>query len=293
MRFFHRTPPLRDAITDSLRELQAEKNRLQMISARIQQRDRLLFNLCVTATRNRNTEKATIFANELSELRKTSEMVGKSQLAVEQFTLRLETIRELGDVLSQLKPAISIMSDIKNQIAGIMPEVAEKIGSVNNELGNAIAMMTPPTDLSETRINFLTSSELAEKVIDDATHIVEERIKEELPDVPRVPSRAQTPTERPMPETNLGEIALAIGGEEMETQIVSADIKMESHAKIEPILINTVQPKKKDVKEQILSYAKKNNGEINVSKCAKELNIKSSDVFETLDILCKENKIKY
>jgi len=168
-----------------------------------------------------------------------------------------------------------------------MPEVAEKLGSVNNELGNAIAMMSSTRDFPETKLTFLTSSELAEKVINEASQIVEKRIREELPEVP--PTKVASEREQPQ-EIKMEEIALAIDGAGMETQVVSPDAKSDIW---ESEKFGIHQSENEILKGQIYSYVKRNNGEINVSRCAKELNIKCDDVLETLNLLCKENKIKY
>jgi len=285
MRLFHRAKPLREAISDALRELHIQKNRLQAIGVKIQQRDRLLFNLCVSSTRNRNSDKASIFANELSELRKIADIVYRNQLALEQLILRIETVRELGDVMSQISPAIDIMNGIRGELTGIMPEIAERLGSVNNDLGSAIAMMSPPNNLAETKFEILTTSELAEKVLNEATHIVEERIKEELPDTP--PTIPVSPVKSFKEER----MVVAVGGPDFE--IGNTQIETDLGCK------KTGEEEKKAtedrdlLKEKVFSYAKRKCGDIDVTQCAQELNIVPRDVLDALDVLCKERRIEY
>ena len=285
VRLFHRAKPLRDAISDALRELQTQKNKLQNIGVRIQQRDRLLFNLCVSSTRGRNSDKASIFANELSELRKIANIVYRNQLSLEQLILRLETVRELGDVMSQIKPAIDIMNGIRGELTGVMPEIADRLSSVNNDLGSAIAMMCPPSNLAETKVEILTSSELAEKVLNEATHIVEERIKEELPDTPPTSAVSQV---KSFKEERM---VLAVGGPDVEMGNIPTETDLGCKKTEEDEKMATGDGGL--LKEKVFSYAKRKSGEIDVAQCAQELNIVSRDVLDALDVLCKEKRIEY
>ena len=61
---FH-SPPLGEAIPQAMRKLEVQRVKLEQATVRLHERDRVLFEMCVTAAR-KNRERAIICANELA-----------------------------------------------------------------------------------------------------------------------------------------------------------------------------------------------------------------------------------
>ena len=103
-------PPIREVANKSITTLKIQQNKLEQASFRLKERDRILFETCMGALKKNNREKAAMCATELAEVRKLVKFLYNVQLAIERVILRLETIKELGDIVSDLKPALRLAS---------------------------------------------------------------------------------------------------------------------------------------------------------------------------------------
>jgi len=111
---FH-SPPLGEAIPQAMRKLEVQRVKLEQATVRLHERDRVLFEMCVTAAR-KNRERAIICANELAEVRKLLKMLRGATLSLERVILRLETIKELGDIVTGLKPTLRTLKKVTKRL---------------------------------------------------------------------------------------------------------------------------------------------------------------------------------
>lgn len=176
-------PPasLKDRIASVLSKLKIQVEKLDQISARLQERDKEIFDKCVKAEVSKDEAHAAIYADECAEIRKMAKVVLHSQLALERVILRLETIEELGDVLTTIGPVAGIVKGIKSQLTGIIPEVAYELGEINDTLDSTIAEAGDANARSE---SIKASDEEAQRVLGEANAIAEQRMKERFPELP-------------------------------------------------------------------------------------------------------------
>ena len=106
--------PLKPRLEQATRQIQVQISKLDATSAKLRERDASIFNKVVASIAKHDTQHANIFANELSEVRKMNKMVTQAKLALEQITLRLNTVQELGDIVVTLSPAMGVIT--KRQI---------------------------------------------------------------------------------------------------------------------------------------------------------------------------------
>ena len=104
-----------------------------------------------------------------------------ARLALEQIVLRLRTVSELGDVVSTLAPAVGVLRGIRSGMASIFPEAEKELGQIGTLLSGIIIDAGQSTGLS---INFDAANEDAEKILNEAATVAEERIKEKFPELP-------------------------------------------------------------------------------------------------------------
>ena len=45
--------------------------------------------------------------------------------------MRLETIKELGDIVTDLKPALRLLQDVSQELFQVLPDVSSELDSVN------------------------------------------------------------------------------------------------------------------------------------------------------------------
>lgn len=173
--------PLRSKLESAIRQINIQISKLQNLSVRLKERDQKLFEMVVRSLQRHDTAHATIYANELSELRKMEKMVEQAKIALEQIVLRLNTATTLGDIVVTLAPAMSVIKKVKTGLLSVMPEAESEVSEINNMLSN---ILVDAGQLSGLTINFEAANEDAERILQEASAIAEQRMKEKLPDLP-------------------------------------------------------------------------------------------------------------
>src|SRR3989304_7449525 len=133
-----RPTPMRQRVNECLFKLKIQQRKLERTSYHMQQRDQALYGKCVLAIQGKNSQLASMYANECAELRKMAKVVLHSQLALEQVPLRLETVREFGNIAYTMAPVANVVRLIKSQLEGVMPEVSLELSEVNETLEGVV-----------------------------------------------------------------------------------------------------------------------------------------------------------
>lgn len=115
-------------------------------------------------------------------------MIIHTKLALEQIALRLSTVSEFGDVVSILAPTVSVLRSVRTGIAGTLPEAERGLGQIGDLLNEIIADAGQGTGIN---IDFEAANEDAQKILNEAASVAEQKIKQELPEIP-----ANVPTVR-------------------------------------------------------------------------------------------------
>jgi division protein CdvB (Snf7/Vps24/ESCRT-III family) len=177
-----RTPiPLKLQIEQANRQIQILISQLDNAVDRIRQRDSTIFSGVVMSLAKHDMQHATVYANELTEVRKMGKMVTQAQLALEQISLRLGTITDLGEIASTLAPAVSVIRGMKEGLAGLLPEADKEIGEISGLLSSVLIDASARGGLS---LNFDTANEDARKVMEEAALVAEQRMEESFPEIP-------------------------------------------------------------------------------------------------------------
>jgi len=182
---FHPTP-IRRRIMEALFKLKVQLSRLDRTAQKMQQRDSGLYAKCVNAVQQKNTQLASMYASECSEIRKMAKVILQSQLALEQVALRLETVLNYGDVLQAMRPVGSVVRTIKTQLEGILPDVSMELASVNESLEY---LVTEVGEASEQSFDMTVTGGDAEKILNEANIVAEQKMRERFPDLPPVPTQ--------------------------------------------------------------------------------------------------------
>lgn len=181
--------PLKERIAQASFRLQAQFDRLEQMYSKLQQRDRNLFQRCVGAQVSKDIDHARIYANECAEIRKIAKVVLGSELALEKVILRLETVKDFGDIMVQMSPVMSIVKDTKAKIAGIVPQVATELEEVNDTLADLANEATAETAMTDFPIE--ASDDEAKKILEETGLVAEQRVRDHFPDLPSLePSNA-------------------------------------------------------------------------------------------------------
>ncbi len=173
--------PVRDRISSAIYRLRTQQNRLELASLKMQQRDKELFRKCVDAQLSKDSARASMYAEECAEIRKIAKVTLQCQLALERGGFRLEAALEFGDLAHNMLPVAGVVRTLKTQISGIMPEVSSELGMISEMLGDIVIQAgtsTPGVFNAE-----VTSSE-AQGIMNEASAIAEQKMKEKFPEIP-------------------------------------------------------------------------------------------------------------
>lgn len=173
--------PIKIRIDAASRQIQVLIAQLDSAVNRIRQRDEAIFAEVVASLAQHDNGHASVYANELSEVRKMGKVVAQAQLALEQVVLRLGTITDLGDVAMTLAPAITVIKSMKQELGGALPEADREIGEISGLLSG---ILVDAGSVGGVSLNFDVANEDAQKVMEEAAAVAEQRISESFPEVP-------------------------------------------------------------------------------------------------------------
>jgi division protein CdvB (Snf7/Vps24/ESCRT-III family) len=187
--------PLKPRIDFAVRRIDMQIQRLDKASDRFTERDKSIFTRIVQAYSKHDMTRANVFANELAEIRKMEKMIMHARLALEQIVLRLRTVSELGDVVTTLAPAVGVLRTVKSGMASIFPEAEKELGQIGTLLSGIIVDAGHSTGLT---LNFEAVNEDAQKILNEAASVAEQKIKDKFPELP---AGLPTAGEKALPES--------------------------------------------------------------------------------------------
>ncbi len=174
---------LRRRLEKALTELGAQIERLRLKYRNMEAMSREYMEKVVESLIVKDEAKATIYAEEIAEIRRLAEIVYKTQLVLEQVKLRLETIIEISELIGLVVPLVSLITEIEDEVAGIAPEAMDNL----RELASCIEEFTSTAAAKEMEpIRKEELSDEALKVLDEARKIAAEKVEETFPDVPEL-----------------------------------------------------------------------------------------------------------
>jgi len=168
-------------IIDILTHLKVQAEKLKRTYHRLLARDKELFEACVRAEQELDRDRATIYANEIAQLRKMSRTILKSQISLEKVILRLETIRDFGDVMNVLAPATKIIRRIQSDLSGLVPEVAHNLRMVDEMLEG---VMVEAGNVTGATVSVMVADIEARRILDEASEIAAQRMSNQFPELP-------------------------------------------------------------------------------------------------------------
>ena len=156
---------LKKQINTVLQRIEVQKQKLNNAQSRFEQRDTKLFKRTVKALSERDTLRANVLAGELAEIRKVEKMLMHASLALESVSLRLNTVSELGDVVTVIAPAASVLNKIRTGMTHIFPEAGHELENIGTLLTEIVSTTKQDSGLT---VNSGTASLDAGKILEEA-----------------------------------------------------------------------------------------------------------------------------
>ncbi len=111
---------------------------------------------------------------------------------MEQVTLRLETVREFGDIAKVLGPAMNTVLQVQAEVGGLVPEVGAGLSKIDDMLAS---LMVEAGGVTGETLSVQVQDEEAQKILGEASEVAAQRLKSSWPELPerfRVPEMEPT-----------------------------------------------------------------------------------------------------
>lgn len=180
---------LRNRIDSAVRALDLQGRKLDIAFHSLREKDKHYYNKIVDAMRTYDRNRAALYANELAEVRKALRSINQAKLAIEQISLRIGTVKDIGDIVVTLAPAMSVIKNVKGSLSNVLPQADDEFNTISDLLSSILV------DAGQTggiTLNFSAANDEAEKILADAEGQVESEMKEKLPSVPTPEQEEET-----------------------------------------------------------------------------------------------------
>jgi len=266
-------------------KLKIQRFKLEQVIVRLRGRDATLFKICAKALKNKKKERATIFANELAEVRKLIKIISQTQILIERIILRLETFKELNAAFAGLKPVLTILHSVTKRLTILMPQMAYEMERVNDSIVETLAMTK--IDSPQLDMPFDVKTPGGEEVLKEVSTLLEQSLAEKLPEPPTSVAVKEKPqrVEKVRQMVALAATCSEICEEERpQTYVSYKDMELQS--------VSLRIQESSSLEDTVLEYAKNRGGQIDIAQCAFELNVPLGEVEKALESLGARGKIK-
>ena len=170
--------PLRDSISKTTYRLNVVQKRIDESRLRMEHKYRALFTKCVSSQEAKDSASAIMYANECVQVKKMAQIILTSGLALEQVALRLETVKDFGDVAVAVMPAVAIVTALKGRLSGILPEVSMQLGLIGQTLDSLVLEVGDATGQTWSSV---LAGEDAERILAEASVVAEQKVRDGFP----------------------------------------------------------------------------------------------------------------
>ncbi len=286
-------PPVKELATKSIYTLKAQQGKLEQASFRLKERDKILFETCMSALRKNNKERASVCANELAEVRKLLKFLYNVQLAIERVVLRLETIRELSEIVVDLKPALKLLSSVSQELFQVLPDVSAELNSVQTTISETL-YATKVSSEADAMIPVGTKTAGGEEILKEVSNFLEQKIADTLPEPPITAPKSEVKQKAP-PVRELVALSATtsqVVGHKSEVECGRNPSQTTYSYKKQEIKEISLTVQKPSIEDLLLEYVRKSNGEIDVTRCSSELKTSNMEIEKALESLGNKGRIK-
>jgi hypothetical protein len=240
------------------------------------------------ALKRNNKERAAICANEIAEIRKLLKFLCNVQLAIERVILRLETIKELSEIVVDLKPALKLLQNVSRDLFQVLPDVSTELSKVNSAISETLCATKITADESLIPVNKKTLG--GEEILKEVSGFLEQKLAETLPEPPimSVPSEEKTSVKELVA---LSANCSQVMGHKTIDQPEDSSQTLFSFKKSE-IKEFSLKVERPSIEDMLLEYVRKSNGEIDLTRCSSDLKASNEEIEKALENLGTKGRIK-
>lgn len=179
--------PLKPRVDAVMDQVNSQVSKLDTILNEIKTKDYETFRSMLSSVKDNNTLNSRISLSNLAQIRKLIKIVSLSKVVFENLNIKLSKVSSIIDLISILSPGIALVKNVRSSLISYIPESRYEIGSISDLIGG---ILVDAGQIGSYIINFETANEKASYLINEASLIAEQKIKEEFPDLPDFESTA-------------------------------------------------------------------------------------------------------
>lgn len=184
-KILRRDKPLRMKLFTAKYRLGTMVRKLDVYIERLKHRDSQMFQKVVDAIIAKDQARATLYANEVAEIRKIAKTLMTLQIALEQIQMRVETAIVTGDIVTSLTPVIGAVKEVGAIMKKVMPTLGIELDEIQDILQESVSEVA---EIAGYGTIALPSSPEAAKILEEAKAVAEQRMREAFPELPSITS---------------------------------------------------------------------------------------------------------
>ncbi len=177
--------PLKPRLDAVQKKIQAQIARLEELYSALKSKDEDAFRKLVASIKESNTQYSTVLSADLARARQMSRVVFLSRVALEKLAAKLSSVTDFGDLVIVLSPAMAVVKNLRSSLTPQVPEMEVELGIISELLSG---ILVDAGQVGGYTINFETANEEAVRLIDEASLVVKQKMKEEFPGIPDLPT---------------------------------------------------------------------------------------------------------
>lgn len=177
--------PLKPRLDAVQKKIQAQIARLEELYSALKSKDEDAFRKLVASIKESNTQYSTVLSADLARARQMSRAVFLSRVALEKLAAKLSSVTDFGDLVIVLSPAMAVVKNLRSSLTPQVPEMEVELGIISELLSG---ILVDAGQVGGYTINFETANGEAVRLIDEASLVVEQKMKEEFPGIPDLPT---------------------------------------------------------------------------------------------------------
>ena len=248
---------VKEKISQAIRQVETQRRELERLRYRLEDRRKAMFELTVQAIEKNEEKRAHLLASEHVELQKITRVVNASELALLHINVRLETIRDVGDIMYVLTNAFGAVKKIGKSVAEVAPNLELAAREINGAFTGILAdlgMLSPNISIS--------LSDTPTEIFNKAKQLISERTSElsELPKSIQQDGEAKESTFERMKK--IAELATEEDYEELDSE------------EFRPVLYSALDQTPSDPEHAVKNYIKASGAsKIDVIDASAQLNL--------------------
>ena len=180
--------PLKPRLDAVQKKIELQIARLEELHTLLKSKDEEVFLKLVSSIKENNAQYSAVLSSDLARARQVSKIVFMSRVALEKLIAKLSSASDFGDLVIVLSPAIAVVKNLRSALTSQVPEMEEELGIISELLSG---ILVDAGQVGGYTINFESANEEAVRLIEEASKVVEQKMKDELPGIPDLPAMPQ------------------------------------------------------------------------------------------------------